>query len=65
MKAKNSLKNNKAAGPDGLPGEIFKFGRYAVTRYLYEYVLEVWDAEILTPTIDWPRYSNNIQKERR
>ena len=47
VKAKNSLKNNKAAGPDGLPGEIFKYGGYAVTRCLYEFILEVWDAEIL------------------
>ena len=47
VKAKNSLKNNKAAGPDGLPGEIFKYGGYAVTRCLYEFILEIWDPEIL------------------
>ena len=47
LKAKNSLKNNKATGPDGPPGEIFKYGRYAVTRCLYEFILEIWDAEIL------------------
>ena len=47
LKAKNSLKNNKAAGPDGLPGEIFKYGGYAVTRCLYKLILEIWDAEIL------------------
>ena len=47
VKAKNSLKNNKAAGPDGLPGEIFKYGGYAVTRCLYEFILEIWDSIIV------------------
>ena len=47
LKAKNSLKNNKAAGPDGLPSGIFKYGGYAVTRCLYKFILEIWDAEIL------------------
>ena len=41
LKAKNALKNNKAAGPDGLPGEIFKYGGYAVTRCLYKFILEI------------------------
>jgi len=38
------LKNNKAAGPDGIPAEIFKFGGYYLQHRLHHFILSVWSS---------------------
>ena len=47
LKACRGLKNNKACGPDALPGEIFKYGGYCVTRRLHRFIGKVWLSETL------------------
>ncbi|CAH1231299.1 Hypp378 [Branchiostoma lanceolatum] len=40
--AVNSLKNNKASGPDGVPGEILRAGGEPVVRCLHSFVTAAW-----------------------
>ena len=49
-KACLSLKNNKAPGPDGLPGEIFKYGGPALTSKLHDFISLFWTSELLPQT---------------
>ncbi len=42
-----NLKNNKATGPDGIPGELLKFGGYCLTRRLYKLILTIWTSGIV------------------
>ena len=41
-RAIKALKNNKAAGPDGIPGEIFKYGGYHLTHRLHRFINRAW-----------------------
>ena len=50
-KACKSLKNNKSPGPDGLPGELFKFGTQAVTRKLHKLIMAMWNTGHLPQTL--------------
>ena len=40
----NSLKNNKATGPDGIPAELLKHGGDAVATCLHNIIQEVWNS---------------------
>ncbi|KAI8493130.1 hypothetical protein Bbelb_291340 [Branchiostoma belcheri] len=42
--ALNSLKNNKAAGPDGVPGEILRCGGEALAQCLLSFVTASWES---------------------
>lgn len=42
-KSIDSLKNNKASGPDGLPAEILKYGGTAVRNAIYSIITASWD----------------------
>lgn len=46
-----SLKNNKSAGPDGIPAEVFKHGGYLLTRRLHLLICHIWEGETLPQ--DW------------
>ena len=37
------LKNNKSAGPDGIPAEVFKHGGYMLTRRLHILIHNIWE----------------------
>ena len=37
-----SLKNNKSAGPDGIPSEILKYGGESLHQLLHEFICEIW-----------------------
>ena len=37
-----ALKNNKAAWPDGIPGEIFKYGGHHLTHRLHCFINRAW-----------------------
>ncbi|XP_073817543.1 uncharacterized protein [Musca autumnalis] len=41
----NRLKNNKAAGADGLPAELFKTGGDALIRCMHQLVSTIWQEE--------------------
>ena len=47
LRAIKKLPNNKAAGIDGIPGELFKFGGEAVQRQLARLIQEVWNRETI------------------
>ena len=51
-----SLKNNKAAGPDGIPSEIFKFGGYAVTRRLHKWTEIFWEMGCIPKSLQDPQW---------
>ena len=40
--AVKGLKNNKAAGPDGIPGEVFKYSGYHLCRHLHQFIHRAW-----------------------
>jgi len=40
--AVKGLKNNKAAGPDGLPAEVFKHGGYLLKHRLHRFITSTW-----------------------
>ena len=50
-KACKSLKNNKAPGPDGLPGELYKFSSQVVTRRLHKLIVAMWNTGHLPQTL--------------
>ena len=39
------LKNNKAVGVDGLPGELFKAGGQMLVRYMHQLLCKIWLTE--------------------
>jgi len=41
------LKNNKAAGKDGLPPELFKFGPGKLVRLVHRIIVKIWEMEQL------------------
>lgn len=41
------LKNNRAAGKDRLPGELFKYGGEKLARALHWVISKIWDEEKL------------------
>ncbi len=45
------LKNNKCAGPDGIPAEVFKHGGYILTRRLHLLIQNIWEYGTLPQ--DW------------
>lgn len=47
LSAVRSLKNNKSAGPDGLPAEILKKGGYLLKRQLHHLICKIWQNETL------------------
>jgi len=46
-KAVQGLKNNKAFGPDGIPGEIFKYGGQYLLHRLHRFILLTWNSKQL------------------
>jgi len=46
-RAAKSIKNNKSAGPDGISGEVFKYGGHHVLHRLYKFICDTWLAEEL------------------
>ena len=54
LQACKSLKNNKAPGPDGIPGEILKLGGYAVTRRLHKMITVFWEAGFVPKSLKDP-----------
>ena len=36
------LKNNKSAGPDGIPAEVFKHGGHHLTHRLHQFIHRAW-----------------------
>lgn len=45
--AAKSLKNNKAAGPDGLQGLVFNYDGNAVLERLHKFICEIWSSKTL------------------
>ena len=45
------LKNNKSAGPGGIPAEVFKNGGYILTSRLHLLIQKIWEHGILPQ--DW------------
>jgi len=43
--AVDKLKNNKAPGPDGIPGEILKEGYKNMENRIYELIVQIWNEE--------------------
>jgi len=41
--AVDKLKNNKAPGPDGIPGEILKEGYKYTEKRIYELIVQIWN----------------------
>ena len=46
-RAVSCLKSNKAADPDGLSGEIFKYGGHHIIHRLHKFISDTWQAEML------------------
>ena len=42
-----SLKDNKTAGPDNIPGEVIKYGECALHRRLHNFILDCWSDKCL------------------
>ena len=40
--AVKGLKSNKAAGPDGILGEVFKYGGHHLCRHLHQFIHRAW-----------------------
>ena len=45
------LKNNKAAGPDGLPAELFKTGCNELVGHMHQLIYKIWLEESMPN--DW------------
>ena len=45
------LKNNKAAGPNGLPVELFKAGGDELVRSMHQHICKIWPEESMPS--DW------------
>ena len=46
--AVNGLKNSKAAGPDGISGEVFKYADHHLCRRLHQFTHQLWTTGKLT-----------------
>ncbi|CAI5793850.1 Hypothetical predicted protein [Podarcis lilfordi] len=44
----NQMKNNKASGPDGIPGEVFKVDGTELTQQLHKLIEKIWEREEIT-----------------
>ena len=44
-KAVRNLRNNKAAGTDGIQSELIKYGGYKLMNRIYELVRQIWEEE--------------------
>ena len=44
-RAARALKNGKAAGPDGIPAEVLKYGGPELTAHLHRLLLQIWRQE--------------------
>ena len=42
-KALNTLKNGKAAGPDGIPAELLKYGGQPMVDVMHKLMLKIWE----------------------
>ena len=47
----NQIRNNKAAGPDGLPAELFKAGGDELVRSMHQLIYRIWLEESMPS--DW------------
>ncbi|XP_076029360.1 uncharacterized protein LOC143018119 [Oratosquilla oratoria] len=54
LKACNSLKNNKAPGPDGIPGELFNLGGHIVMKRLHLMIQIFWEAGYIPQSLKDP-----------
>ncbi len=43
----STMKNNKAAGPDGIPAEIFKYGGQMLHEQIHQLLVNIWTNEVL------------------
>lgn len=41
-----AMENNKAAGPDRIPGEIYKLGGGLIQQQLHQVLIKVWTDEV-------------------
>ena len=44
-KALHGMKNGKAAGPDGIPAELLKYGGQAMVDVMHKLVQQIWDKD--------------------
>jgi hypothetical protein len=60
-----NLKNNKAAGTDGIYPELIKYRRIKLLNRMYELVRQIWKAERIPEewkeTLIVPIYKNEIK----
>lgn len=43
----SNLKNNQAAGPDGLPAELFKYEGEELLRTMHDLIVRIWIEETI------------------
>ena len=46
-KAVSAMKNNKAAGPDNIPAEVFKCGGTLLLSQLHQLIVKIWENEVI------------------
>ena len=47
LDAIKTLKEGKSCGPDGLPGELFKYGGYLLKKQLHKIICALWRGEVI------------------
>ena len=64
-KAIQRLKNNKSAGTDGIPAELFKAAGSGFNKEFHQILLKIWNSEEMPE--EWNRASSalSIRKETR
>ncbi|KAI4805703.1 hypothetical protein KUCAC02_010302 [Chaenocephalus aceratus] len=45
LDAIKNMKNNKAAGPDGIPAEVLKKGGPDLLKHIHALLLKIWEEE--------------------